>query len=403
MGDASPDSNYLIEQLNLLVQSTETLSRGVDETQRLELQRLTRLASVALETPPETTERVIFAYLPLVTARISNDYGILANLVKGSEVNPVALSDLVKTSGLDRSLVSSIMDYHCYEGSAIEPRQGFYAPTKLTRNMTDPSFVHSSTTFHDMVGPGFGALHRLLKNGPDQTGQKTAFQVGHHTTNSFYDWVESRPEVHEAFYGYMAGLHSIMARWINAVDFDKDFARNVKVNEVVFVDVGGGDGGQCLEVQKAHKLGGKIILQDRAVVIDKATKAKEAGIECMVHDFFTEQPVKDARVYCIQFCLLNWNDEDCVRILAAQTPAMGPDSVLLISDYVQGLRWENEGGPLEADLFTPAVALSSHICHGAKGRSRADYRELLERAGLELKEVKALTSFGQALIIAKKL
>jgi demethylsterigmatocystin 6-O-methyltransferase len=402
MGNAAPDSSYLIEQLKSVVQHPEILSQSVNESQRLELQRLTRLASVALETPPETTERVIFAYLPLVTARISNDYGILAALSKGSEAEPVPLTELVKTSGLDRSLVSSIMDYHCYEGCAIEPRQGFYAPTKLTHNMTQPDFIYSSTTFHDMVGPGFGALHRLLKKGPDQPGQKTAFQVGHHTTNSFYDWVESRPDVHEAFYGYMAGLHSIMARWINSVNFDEDFARNLKDNEVVFVDVGGGDGGQCLEVQKAHKLGGKIILQDRSVVIDKATKAKEAGIECMVHDFFTEQPVKGARVYCIQFCLLNWNDEDCVRILSAQTLAMGPDSVLLISDYVQGLRWENEGGPLEADLFTPAVALSSHICHGAKGRSRLDYQELLKRAGLELKEVKALTSFGQALIIAKK-
>jgi hypothetical protein len=268
--------------------------------------------------------------------------------------------------------------------------------------MTDPSFIHSSTTFHDMVSPGFGALHRLLKNGPDQPGQTTAFQVGQHTTGTFYDWIEARPEVHEAFYGYMAGLHAIMARWINSVNFDEDFARDATENDVVFVDVGGGDGGQCLEVQSKHKLGGRIILQDRAAVIEKATKAKEAGIETMVHDFFTEQPIKGARVYCIQFCLLNWNDEDCVRILAAQTPALGPDSVLLISDYVQGLRWENEGGPLEADIFTPSVALSSHVCHGAKGRSRADYRDLLERAGLELKEVKPLTSFGQALIIAKK-
>lgn len=83
-----------------------------------------------------------------------------------------------------------------------------------------------------------------------------------------------------------------MARWINSVNFDQDFARNANKNEVVFVDVGGGNGGQCLEVQRAHKLGGKIILQDRAVVIEKATKAKEAGIEAMVHDFFTEQPVK---------------------------------------------------------------------------------------------------------------
>jgi hypothetical protein len=395
-----PDSKYLIEQLKLLIKNPEALSHDVSH--RSEIQRLARLASVALETPQESMHRIMFTYLPLVTARISNDFKILTTLAKGDDANPVALSDLVKASGLDKSLVGPIMDHHCYQGAAVEPRQGFYAPTKLTYTMIEPMFVQAVTSWHDILGPAYGALPRLLKNGPDQNSQKTAFQVGQHTTDSFYDWLESHPEQHSAFYGYMGALHTVTERWVDVVRFDEEIARDSHENEAVFVDIGGGDGSQCIEVQKAHQLGGRIILQDRAAVIEKATKAREAGVETMVYDFFTEQPVKGARAYFIQFVLLNWDNSDCVRILASQVPAMGPESVLMIVDYVQGHRWEREGEPLEPDLYTPGVALSARACHDAKGRSRADYRDLLEQAGLELKEVRVFTNFGQAIIMAKK-
>lgn len=43
-----------------------------------------------------------------------------------------------------------------------------------------------------------------------------------------------------------------------------------------------------------------------------------------------------------------------------------------------------------------------NISSSSLGRSRADYRELLERAGLKLKEVRVFTNFGQALIIGVK-
>lgn len=400
MATVAPDPTYLIEQLKLLIQNPEAINH--EDTHRSEIQRLARLASVALETQEESMHRMMFTYLPLVTARISNDFEIFTTLIKGDDANPVALSDLVKSSGLDKNLVSPIMDYHCYQGAAVEPRQGFYAPTKLTYSLVDPMFVKAITSWHDILGPAYGAFHRLLKSGPDESGQKTAFQVGQHTTDNFYDWLESHPEQHSAFYGYMAGMHVVAAKWVDVVRFDEEIAHNAHENEVVFVDIGGGDGSQCIEVQKAHKLGGKVILQDRAAVIEKATKAREAGVETMVYDFFTEQPVKGARAYFFQYVLLNWDDSDCVRILASQVPAMGPESVLMIVDYVQGHRWENEGGPLEPDLYTPAVALSARICHDAKGRSRADYRGLLERAGLELKDVRVFTNFGQAIIMAKK-
>ena len=200
----------------------------------------------------------------------------------------------------------------------------------------------------------------------------------------------------------MAGINADTDRWIDTVHFDEEFASNAQRGEPVFVDIGGGDGGQSIAVQEVHKLGGRIILQDRPHVIEKAIKPKEAGIETMVYDFFTPNPVKGARVYFIQFVLLNWNNDNVVRILASQAAAMGPNSVLIINDYVQGHRWEHGGEPLDPDLYLSAMTLTFRSTFGGLARSRADYGDLLERAGLRLREIRAFTDFGQALVIGVK-
>jgi hypothetical protein len=139
MGSVVGDTTYLIDQLKLLTKNPEILNH--DESYRSEIQRLTRLASVALETPQESMQRIMFANLSLAAARLSNEFGLLTALTKGNDACPIALADLMKASGLDKSLVSAIMDYHCYHGSAVEPRQGYYAPTKLTHSLLDPHLL----------------------------------------------------------------------------------------------------------------------------------------------------------------------------------------------------------------------------------------------------------------------
>lgn len=411
MGSIASDDTYLLSQLKQLIDNPDSLSH--DEARRAEIKRLARLASVALETPHETMQRTMFTNLPLVTARLGLEFGILDSLAKGSVAEPVPVTELISVSGLHKSLVSAIMDYHCYQGSAVEPRQGFYAPTKITNNLLDPKVVTTLKCWHDIVGPAYGSLHKVLTNtdfdaegGSENkmvtTAQQTAFQTAHKTKQTFYDWLESRPKEHASFYGYMAAVHATTAKWVDVVDFDEELASGAGREDVVFVDVGGGDGSQSIEVKKVHKGDGRIIMQDRSAVVEKADKAREAGIETMVYDFFTEQPVKNARAYFIQFVLLNWTDDDCVRILASQAPAMGPDSVLMIVDYVQGHRWETKGNVPEPDLWTPAAALAAYSCHTAKGRFSDDYRRLLERAGLEMTEIRVFTDAGQAVVMAKK-
>lgn len=60
----------------------------------------------------------------------------------------------------------------------------------------------------------------------------------------------------------------------------------------LLVDVGGGLGHDLLELRTKHpELSGRLILQDQADVI-KQVGNPEKGIELIVHDFFTPQPVK---------------------------------------------------------------------------------------------------------------
>ena len=233
-------------------------------------------------------QRIMYTHLPLDTTRLSHEFGLSATLIIGNDTKPVALSDMMKASGLDKSLVSAIMDYHCYHGSAVEPRQGFYVPTKLTYNLLDPKVVTTLTCWHDIVGPAYGSLHQVLTNGPGGIGKKTVPQVTHNTTQSFYDWLESHPKQHTRFYDFMAAVHAVTTKWTDIVHFDEEFTKNMQENNVIFVDIGGGNGAQCIEVQKVHGLGGRIILQDRAAVIKKVEMAHEAGVETMVYDFFTE-------------------------------------------------------------------------------------------------------------------
>ncbi|KAI9369664.1 hypothetical protein BJX61DRAFT_545349 [Aspergillus egyptiacus] len=287
--------------------------------------------------------------------------GLLTKLTDSDDTKPVALADLMKVSGVDKSLLSAIMGYQRHHGSAVEPRQGFCAPAKLTYNLLDPEVVTTLTFWHDIIRPTYGSLHRALTSDPDNldgSGKKTAFQVTRNTTQSFYDWLESHPEQHASFYGYMAAVHSVMTKWTDVVHFDEELTQNMQEDEVVFVDMGGGDGLQCIEVQKVHKPGSRIIMQDCAAIIEKAEIAREAGVETMVYDFFTEQTVKAARAYFIQFLFSTG------LIIAA---------------------WHAKG------------ELPRRTC-----RFDAGYPELLERAGLELEQVRMFTKFGQAVIMAKR-
>ena len=78
--------------------------------------------------------------------------------------------------------------------------------------------------------------------------------------------------------------------WLDVFNFEQEVAADATFEEVVFVDVGGGIGTQCLNVRTHFpNLEGRIVLQDLATPIGQALSVD--GMETMVHDFWTAQPI----------------------------------------------------------------------------------------------------------------
>ncbi|KAI1111372.1 S-adenosyl-L-methionine-dependent methyltransferase [Nemania sp. NC0429] len=172
------------------------------------------------------------------------------------------------------------------------------------------------------------------------------------------------------------------------------------------VDIGGGVGGFCLQLSHLYP-DLRFVLQDRAPALkqaqtevwprENAEALKEGRIQFVPHNFFETNPVKHADVYWLRYVIHDWSDEYCVQILSAIKPAMGPRSRILICDQVMNttngcdeLTAAPEPLPANWGYYTRYshqrdLAMMS-IINGIE-RKPAEFRDLVNRAGLRLRKI----------------
>ncbi|KAK0626920.1 hypothetical protein B0T14DRAFT_562785 [Immersiella caudata] len=80
--------------------------------------------------------------------------------------------------------------------------------------------------------------------------------------------------------------------------------------------------------------GGELVLQDLEVVIGTLADGDTPGIEGMVYDAVTEQPVNNAHVYFMRRFLHDFYNDVCIKFLRNTAKAMGPDSRRIITDML---------------------------------------------------------------------
>lgn len=121
------------------------------------------------------------------------------------------------------------------------------------------------------------------------------FQYAHETTLPSIEWKKQRPPIISSFANHMAGYRQGRTSWMDRGFYpvEERLGPGLKTakDEVLMVDVGGGVGHDLKEFRTKHpQLPGRLILQDRAEIIDRVEDSAE--IEPMVHDFYTLQPIK---------------------------------------------------------------------------------------------------------------
>jgi demethylsterigmatocystin 6-O-methyltransferase len=128
-----------------------------------------------------------------------------------------------------------------------------------------------------------------FKNPTDQN--HTVWQVAHSCTENCYEWMMTHPENFEQLNLYM------MARSegsISAFDRWTPDSTGLSPERAVFVDIGGAIGVKCVEFkEKFPNIPGKVILQDLPFAVEHALPTN--GVEKMVYDFLTPQPIKGTK------------------------------------------------------------------------------------------------------------
>lgn len=121
---------------------------------------------------------------------------------------------------------------------------------------------------------------------------------------------------------------------------------------------------------------------------------KELPFEVQAHDFFTSQTVRDARAYYLHSILHDWSDEESILILQNLVLVLkkGYSRVLL-----------NEIVVIEEKPTLAATSMDMMmLAHFAvRERTEANWREILEKAGLKVVKIYSYPGVAESVIEAE--
>lgn len=231
----------------------------------------------------------------------------------------------------------------------------------------------------DNAGPGIAALPDFLaerKYRDVTSGTDCAAQKAFNTPLHMFQYLPQDPKRLQSLQQTMT-IQPRGQPWFTAFPFKQEVASFS--GDTVFVDIGAGFGHQSAALLAAHpELRGKIFVEDLKETLDTTPPLPE-GIQSVAHDFFTEQPIKNAKFYYLRQVLHDWPDDKSIDILTRIKIAMGPESRLLIDEAVV----PNSGAHQQAT----GIDIIMLSCLGAIERTESEWHDLLSRAGFKIQGI----------------
>jgi len=213
-----------------------------------------------------------------------------------------------------------------------EPRIGVVGHTAssrlLAQDATLRNFISSSL---DEIMPAACHMVDALERWPgSQEPSESGWNIAHNEPQPLFATIEKYPTRAEKFADSMTWLQSRPGLAIHHL-IDERSLKWEEVNKVV--DIGGSRGTVCMRlIDKYPSI--QCVVQDLPEVINtvRTSFCLNDRITFMGHDFFKEQPVKDADVYLLRWILHDWSNKYAVEILKALVPALALGSKLIINE-----------------------------------------------------------------------
>lgn len=305
---------------------------------RIEISSATKQLELLIRGPRETVRWGIWSYLDTLSLQILTSYGI-PNLVplKGS----IALAELQSKTGLDRINLARALRHAMTNKIFQEPTPGLIAHTAASRMLAQDASLQAWVGLNgeDFLPAGAHTLEALRADSEATSLTRTGFNYAWGTVDKepMFATFGKDPPRGKRFAEAMASLTGGEGYEVRYLVENYDFSE-INNNAGTLVDVGGSHGFVCVDLAKRwDKM--KFVVQDLAKTISSAPEPICANeevaqrISLQVHDFFTEQPVKDADVYYFRWILHNYSTPYAVKILKNLVPALKPGARVIINDH----------------------------------------------------------------------
>jgi O-methyltransferase domain/Dimerisation domain len=271
---------------------------------------------------------------------------------------PRSVMSLSRELEVDRDALRRLLRALAGAGLLTGDGAGGFALTSrghLLRERHAGSLCGLALSLGDLPYRAWAGLETSVRTG------RPAFADAH--GSSYFDYLDAHPEHAELFDQSMANQSRLTREIVAAAH---DFSRFRRI-----VDVGGGRGGLLSEIVSRWP-GVRGIVFDRPAVAERHAGA-DLGLEWVGGDFFVG-PLPDADAYLLSLVLHDWDDGDALRLLTSVARSMRRDSRLFVIESIVPAD--------DSPSFAKLLDLHMLVCFGGRERTEAEYRELLERAGL---------------------
>ena len=378
-----------------LPELTQDLQRKVVDLQsmegkeplRQELLRLARSLVSQLETPRERIARMAYFDVALFpVTRVLVNLGVFKILDEASK--SMNATQIAEECNADVRLLERLLKHVAVADFIQESGPDEYSANDVTRCLASAG---GKGIMNDI-----GHVSRAMESLP-RYFEGTGYSNPRHKDKSawhelyrqrYFDYVfaPGHEDRVEAFHNHMK-FKTLGLKWFEVPEImDAAFGSHLDLtqDQALIIDVGGSTGHDLLEFEAAHPLlKGRKILQDLPASVDSLDKGFLSlhGIEAISHDFFTPQPISNAKVYYLKMVLHDWPAEQCRQILSNIRTAMKPGySRILVNEMVipeTGARWMETG----LDILMMAV-------HAAQERREREWMKLVEEVdGLQVNKI----------------
>jgi demethylsterigmatocystin 6-O-methyltransferase len=322
--------------------------------------------------------------LQIASARIASDlklYNLFVNSPK-----PLTVQDVLdKTGASSARFMRRLLKYLASQNDIEEVGRDTFTANHITRTLADPGNQGGIYLLFDGMGPGWQVLPEWLKdhNYADvEDPDDTPHQRGHNTKLRTFDWAATRPDIYNHSHQYMKVQFLGIPTWLDVYPWQQAVQELQGPDQVLFVDLGGGIGHQCVALrEKVPDLPNRIVLQDTPSTIAEAKALGHRGVDAVVQDIFEPQKPgsRGAKIYYMRNIIHDHSDERSIVILKHTRDALAPGSVILIDDMVVpdvGAHWQAMS--LDFAMMASNAALE---------RTLDQWQTLIAGAGLKIKKV----------------